>query len=97
MSKPGWADARDVKWMRDMEKEQMQEAATKEDPRSKPMLCKCGHRLSRHYQLTQAMPCRDCNCMYCTAPNAEPIRRERKRLGLDDITPHPAFKKPVKR
>ena len=93
----GWVDKRDLAWMRDMEKEQMQEASKREDPRSIPMLCKCGHRLSRHYQLTQAMPCRDCNCTWCTAINAEDIRKKRARLGIKDVTPHPDFKKPIKR
>jgi hypothetical protein len=89
----GWADKKDLAWMRDMEKEVMSDVQKQEDPRSIPMLCKCGHRLSQHYQGTQAMPCGKCNCSFCTAPNAEKIRRDRKRMGIQDITPHPDFRK----
>lgn len=89
----GFLDARDRRYLNDMKRETMQEVSQREDPRNIPMLCKCGHRLSQHYQGTRAMPCSRCACTYCTAPNAEAIRRQRARLGVKDITPHPDFRK----
>ena len=90
---PGWASARDLKFMRDMQKEMDKEASSKDDPALKPILCKCGHRLAEHYQGTMAMPCAKCSCMFCTALRAEDVRRKRARLGVKDITPHPDFRK----
>jgi len=89
----GWAEPRDVRFMRDMHKEMEREVAMREDPALAPMLCKCGHRLSEHYQGTMAMPCGKCACMRCTAPRAEDIRRQKARLGVKDITPHPEFER----
>jgi hypothetical protein len=83
--------------MRDMEREMEQEVATKEDPASIPMLCKCGHRLSQHYQGNRAMPCGKCSCAWCTAPKAEDIRRQRVKMGSPDMSPHPDFRKGGKR
>lgn len=89
----GWAEPRDLKFMRDMEREMEQEVSRKDDPALKPITCKCGHRLAEHYQGTQAMPCGKCSCMHCTAPRAEEIRRNRARLGIQDMTPHPDFRR----
>jgi hypothetical protein len=77
----------DKRWLRDYGREMAQEAATREDPALKPIMCKCGHRLSEHYMGTRAMPCGKCRCEYCTAPRAEEIRRQRARMGVQDITP----------
>jgi hypothetical protein len=75
------------RWLRDAGREQMQEAAKREDPALKQIMCRCGHRLGEHYQGTRAMPCGKCACMECTAPRAEDLRRQKARLGVQDVTP----------
>jgi hypothetical protein len=93
MAKDGFLEARDRKYLKDMERETLEELDRREDPAAKPMLCKCGHTLAQHYPGTQAMPCGKCACSWCTAPRAEDVRRKRARLGVKDITPHPDFRK----
>lgn len=75
------------RWLRDYGREMAQETARSEDPALKPIMCKCGHRLAEHYQGTRAMPCGKCGCMECTAPRAEEIRKQRARVGAQDMTP----------
>jgi len=75
------------RWLRDVGREQMQEAAHREDPALKPIMCRCGHRISEHYQGTRSMPCGKCHCEWCTAPRAEEIRKQKARLRVEDVTP----------
>ena len=75
------------RWLRDLGREQAQEAARSDDPALKPIMCRCGHRLAEHYMGTMAMPCGKCGCMKCTAPRAEEIRKQKARLGVRDVTP----------
>jgi hypothetical protein len=89
----GFLDARDRKWMKDFEREHLEELDHREDPATKPIMCKCGHTLAMHYQGDRAMPCGKCSCAWCTAPRAEDVRRRRAKLGSPELHPHPDFKK----
>lgn len=91
--KESFLDDRDKAYLADMKREMMKTVATSEDPASRNVMCKCGHRLSQHYMGTRAMPCSKCHCTWCTAPNSEPLRRQKARLGVQDITPHPEFER----
>ena len=81
------------RFLRDMNREIAKDVEMRPDPAAAAITCKCGHTLAHHYALTQAMPCRQCSCSWCTAPRAEDVRKRRARLGVQDITPHPDFKK----
>ena len=86
-------DERDRRFLRDMNREIAKDVEMRPDPVAVAITCKCGHTLARHYPGTQAMPCSQCACAWCTAPRAEDVRKRRARLGVQDITPHPDFKK----
>jgi hypothetical protein len=79
-------DRSDRQWLHDMYRE-MEQEPTKPDPSEMRNMCKCGHSISKHYQLTTAMPCGKCRCDWCTAPAAEGVRQKRKRMGAPEITP----------
>ena len=93
MSKPEIFDARDRRFMRDMNREMARDVELRPDPATKAITCKCGHTLAQHYQGTMAMPCGKCACAWCSAPRAEDVRKQRARLRVQDITPHPDFRK----
>ena len=93
MSRSDIFDGRDQRFMRDMHREIARDVEMKPDPAASAITCKCGHTLAQHYQGTQAMPCGKCACAWCSAPRAEDVRKRRARLGVQDITPHPDFRK----
>lgn len=80
-------DPRDKRWLADLGREVAQDAARRDDPALKPIMCRCGHRMTEHYMGTRAMPCGKCNCGHCTAPRAEVVRRDMARKGVQDVTP----------
>jgi hypothetical protein len=82
----------DRQWLRDMKREAMKEVTTSEDPAYKRTMCKCGHRMGQHYMGNMAMPCGKCHCGHCECEAAETIRRDKKRKGVQDMSPHPEFR-----
>lgn len=80
-------DRSDRQFIHDMYREMEQEIKGQPDPAQARNTCKCGHSISKHYQLTTAMPCGKCSCNWCTAPAAEEVRKRRKQMSAPEITP----------
>lgn len=79
------------RFLRDMKREMEQDLDRKPLAGTERNTCRCGHRLGEHYQGTRAMPCSKCRCSWCECENAEVLRRDRARKGVQDVTPHPEF------